>query len=113
MKRNLSDAAEQFISKQPFSRTFFTETDCALNDQIWPALLILWSRQSQGSQTQILDMFPLPCISARTRMLYLRLMMKRGYLNPLPPEQNLQGALSLSDDMQDRFIKAGYLNKSK
>jgi hypothetical protein len=112
-KRNLSDTDAQFFSKQPYNRQCVTETACALNDQIWPALVILWERQSIGIQTQIADMFPLPSISDRTRMLYVRLMVKRGYLNPVLPALNLQSTLSLSEDTQQRFMEAGYLDIAK
>jgi hypothetical protein len=109
-KRNLGDTTEQFFSKQPYNRKFITGTDCALNDQIWPALVILWERHSAGNLTQIADMFPLPGISDRTRMLYIRLMVKRGYLNPLSPERNLQSTVSLSEDTRLRFMESGYLD---
>jgi hypothetical protein len=103
-KRNLSDTNEQFFSKQPYNRQCVTGTACALNDQIWPALVILWERQSIGIQTQIVHMFPQPGTSNRTRLLYIRLMVKRGYINSITPPFDIQSELSLSHDTKNHFI---------
>jgi hypothetical protein len=103
-KRNSRDAAEQFLSIRPASIECFTGTDCTLNGQIWPALVILWDRQSLGIQTQIVHMFPQPGTSDRTRLLYIRLMVKRGYINSITPPFDIQSELSLSHDTKNHFI---------
>ncbi len=107
------NATELKLSMQQHSRQYFGGPNCLLKYQIWPALLILWDRQSRAIPTRVADLYPQPMMSDRTRMLYIRLMVQRGFINPLLSPSDVQSELSLSDDARHHLMNGENLDVTK
>lgn len=75
---------------------FFTRISAIPNANIWQAMLTLLMRQSNGDQSQICDLFPQSWLSDRTRIFYIRWMLKHGILAPLTTGLHIQTEIGLT-----------------
>ena len=84
---------------------FFTRISAIPNANIWQAMLTLLMRQSNGDQSHICDLFPQSWLSDRTRILYIRWMLKQGILVQVTAGLNIQTEIGLSVETTEMLRK--------
>ena len=88
-----------------FCSLFFTRISAIPNANIWQAMLTLLMRQSNGDQSHICDLFPQSWLSDRTRILYIRWMLKQGILVQVTAGLNIQTEIGLSVETTEMLRK--------
>lgn len=99
------DAAAHYLSLAKVVEVSFNAEFVGLPDPVWNALLTLYTMQAQKKPCRIIDMFPGPQVSDRTRLLYIRLMVQRGLLVPSQLSDNADSDITISDVASEALLE--------